>query len=72
MDFFQNPAPNSGTLSSNTVPNPKGEVKVITTRSGLTYDGPPPPPTTSFLSKKVEKEPEFLMDPFPNSNERTF
>nr|GEX17178.1 reverse transcriptase domain-containing protein [Tanacetum cinerariifolium] len=30
----------SGTLSSNTVPNPKGEMKAVTTRSGSAYEGP--------------------------------
>nr|GFA26323.1 reverse transcriptase domain-containing protein [Tanacetum cinerariifolium] len=29
-----------GTLSSNTIPNPKGEMKAVTTRSGLAYEGP--------------------------------
>nr|GFA18911.1 hypothetical protein [Tanacetum cinerariifolium] len=30
----------SGTLPSNTVPNPKGEMNSATTRSGLAYEGP--------------------------------
>nr|GEY99491.1 reverse transcriptase domain-containing protein [Tanacetum cinerariifolium] len=30
----------SSTLPSNTIPNPKGEMKAITTRSGVAYDGP--------------------------------
>nr|GEW68785.1 reverse transcriptase domain-containing protein [Tanacetum cinerariifolium] len=38
--FFQNQASTSGTLSSNTIPNPKGEMKAITTRSGVAYEGP--------------------------------
>nr|GEW38884.1 reverse transcriptase domain-containing protein [Tanacetum cinerariifolium] len=38
--FFQNQALTSGTLSSNNVPNPKGEMKAVTTRSGLAYEGP--------------------------------
>nr|GEY77217.1 reverse transcriptase domain-containing protein [Tanacetum cinerariifolium] len=37
--FFQNQASTSGTLPSNNVPNPKGEMKVVTTRSGLAYEG---------------------------------
>ncbi|GKA52925.1 reverse transcriptase domain-containing protein, partial [Tanacetum coccineum] len=47
--FFQNQASTSGTLPSNTIPNPKGEMKAITTRSGVAYEGPssiaqiPPP-----------------------------
>nr|GFA06724.1 reverse transcriptase domain-containing protein [Tanacetum cinerariifolium] len=36
--FFQNQALTLGTLPSNTVPNPKGEMKVVTTRSGLAYE----------------------------------
>ncbi|GKG36357.1 hypothetical protein Tco_0444035, partial [Tanacetum coccineum] len=28
------------TLPSNTIPNPKGEMKAITTRSGVAYEGP--------------------------------
>nr|GEY54772.1 reverse transcriptase domain-containing protein [Tanacetum cinerariifolium] len=38
--FFQNQASTSGTLPSNIVPNPKGEMKAVTTRSGLAYEGP--------------------------------
>ncbi|GJZ07960.1 reverse transcriptase domain-containing protein [Tanacetum coccineum] len=36
--FFQNQASTSGTLLSNTIPNPKGEMKAITTRSDLRFD----------------------------------
>nr|GEW58238.1 DNA-directed DNA polymerase [Tanacetum cinerariifolium] len=32
-----------GTLPSNTIPNPKGEMKAITTRSGVVYEGPSNP-----------------------------
>nr|GEZ62911.1 reverse transcriptase domain-containing protein [Tanacetum cinerariifolium] len=42
------------TLPSNTVPNPKGEMKVVTTRSGLAYEGPLIP-TNSPLEKVVEQ-----------------
>nr|GEX76387.1 reverse transcriptase domain-containing protein [Tanacetum cinerariifolium] len=37
--FFQNQSSTSGTLSSNTIPNPKGGMKAITTRSGVVYEG---------------------------------
>nr|GEU45816.1 reverse transcriptase domain-containing protein [Tanacetum cinerariifolium] len=37
--FFQNQALTSGTLPSNTVPNSNGEMKAVTTRSGLAYEG---------------------------------
>ncbi|GJQ93732.1 reverse transcriptase domain-containing protein [Tanacetum coccineum] len=38
--LFQNQASTSGTLPSNTIPNMKGEIKAITTRSGVAYEGP--------------------------------
>ncbi|GJT33940.1 hypothetical protein Tco_0924359 [Tanacetum coccineum] len=41
-----------------TVANPRGELKAITTRSGISYDGPPIPP----LPKVVEREPEETKD----------
>nr|GEV70616.1 hypothetical protein [Tanacetum cinerariifolium] len=36
---------NSTSLPSNTIPNPKGEAKAITTRSGISYKGPSIPPS---------------------------
>nr|GEY55157.1 reverse transcriptase domain-containing protein [Tanacetum cinerariifolium] len=36
--FFHNQSSTSGTLPSNTIPNPKGEMKAITTRSGVSYE----------------------------------
>ncbi|GJZ07680.1 reverse transcriptase domain-containing protein [Tanacetum coccineum] len=47
-----------GSLPSNTVTNPRGDLKAITTRSGISYDGPPIPP----LLKVVEREPEVIKD----------
>ncbi|GKC83129.1 reverse transcriptase domain-containing protein [Tanacetum coccineum] len=55
--FFQmNTASSSGSglLPSNTVANPRGDLKAITTRSGISYDGPPIPPPFSPLPKVVE------------------
>ncbi|GJW09234.1 reverse transcriptase domain-containing protein [Tanacetum coccineum] len=52
----------SGSLPSNTVANPRGELKAITTRSGVYYDGPTIPPTSSLLPKVVEREPEATKD----------
>nr|GEZ13090.1 reverse transcriptase domain-containing protein [Tanacetum cinerariifolium] len=43
-------------VSNNTIPNPKGEAKEITTRSGISYDGPP------ILPPGVEKESEATKD----------
>nr|GEV91544.1 DNA-directed DNA polymerase [Tanacetum cinerariifolium] len=55
--FFQNQASTSGILLSNTIPNPKGEIKAVTTRSGLAYEGPSIP-TKSSPEKVVERETE--------------
>ncbi|GKD67170.1 reverse transcriptase domain-containing protein [Tanacetum coccineum] len=50
-----------GALPSNTIPNPREDLKVITTRSGVTLAGPSvPPPNPS--SKEVERNPETTMD----------
>ncbi|GKB71942.1 hypothetical protein Tco_0933354 [Tanacetum coccineum] len=51
-----------GSLPSNTIANPRGDVKAITTRSGVAYDGPTIPPTPSLLPKDVERETEVTMD----------
>nr|GEW73886.1 DNA-directed DNA polymerase [Tanacetum cinerariifolium] len=59
--FFQNQASTLGTLLSNTVPNPKGEMKVITTRSGLAYEGHSIP-TNSPIEKAVEQDTEKTTD----------
>ncbi|GJT10037.1 reverse transcriptase domain-containing protein [Tanacetum coccineum] len=60
---MQNPS-GSGSLPSNTVANPRGDVKAITTRSGVSYDGPSIPPTSSPLPKEVEHELEATKDKF--------
>ncbi|GKF21479.1 hypothetical protein Tco_0070117, partial [Tanacetum coccineum] len=52
----------SGSLPSNTVANPRGDMKAITTRSGVSYDGPSIPPPPSSLSKVVEHKPEVTKD----------
>ncbi|GJU54947.1 reverse transcriptase domain-containing protein [Tanacetum coccineum] len=58
----------SGSLPSNIVANPKGELKAITTRSGASYDGPQVLPPTSSLPKVVENEPEVTKDTVPPTN----
>ncbi|GKD04269.1 hypothetical protein Tco_1179243 [Tanacetum coccineum] len=65
----------SSSLPSNTIPNPRNEAKAITTRSGISYDGPP------ILPPVVEKESEVTKDtelpstediqPPPNVQEQT-
>ncbi|GKE09258.1 reverse transcriptase domain-containing protein [Tanacetum coccineum] len=57
----QNPS-GSGSLPSNTVANPKGDLKVITTQSAVGYDGPTILPTPSPLPKEVERETEATKD----------
>ncbi|GKA18106.1 hypothetical protein Tco_0697943, partial [Tanacetum coccineum] len=60
-NFLQIQSPSgSGSLPSNTVANPRGDVKAITTRSGVSYDGPTIPPTP--LPKEVERETEATKD----------
>nr|GEX99214.1 retrotransposon protein, putative, Ty1-copia subclass [Tanacetum cinerariifolium] len=60
MSFIQNlhnnKASSSSSLPSNTIPNPINEAKAITTRSGISYDGPP------ILPSVMEKEPEATKD----------
>nr|GEU37665.1 reverse transcriptase domain-containing protein [Tanacetum cinerariifolium] len=56
----------SGTLPSNTVANPKSDLKAITTQSGVSYDGPSIPPPV------VENAPEATKDiVIPTNNGNT-
>ncbi|GJV41448.1 hypothetical protein Tco_1419888 [Tanacetum coccineum] len=54
------PVQNNG-QNSNTIPNPKGEMKSITTRSGVAYEGYSIP-TNPSPKKVVERETEETMD----------
>ncbi|GKD93165.1 hypothetical protein Tco_1373002, partial [Tanacetum coccineum] len=58
----------SGSLPSNTIANPRGDVKAITARSGFAYDGPTIPPTPSPLLKEVERETEATKDKVKNTS----
>nr|GEW17821.1 reverse transcriptase domain-containing protein [Tanacetum cinerariifolium] len=44
QNLYNNKPSSSSSLPSNTIPNPKGKAKAITTRSGMTYKEPPIPP----------------------------
>nr|GEZ19235.1 reverse transcriptase domain-containing protein [Tanacetum cinerariifolium] len=59
MDFMQNLYNNkpssSSSLPSNTILNPKGEAKAITTRSGMTYKEPPIPPPGVEEQEPIEE-----------------
>nr|GEZ24239.1 reverse transcriptase domain-containing protein [Tanacetum cinerariifolium] len=57
----------SVTLPSNTITNPKEDLKGITTRSGIAYKGPTIP-TTSSPPKVVERETEVTKDTVPPAN----
>nr|GEW11975.1 reverse transcriptase domain-containing protein [Tanacetum cinerariifolium] len=62
----------SGTLPSHTIANPRSDLKAITTRSYVSYDGPQIPPSTSFLPKVVENKPEVTKNTVnPTNNENT-
>nr|GEW71782.1 reverse transcriptase domain-containing protein [Tanacetum cinerariifolium] len=61
----------SCTLSRNTIAKPRSDLKAITTRSGVSYDGPQIPPSTSFLPKVVENEPEATKDTVNPTNNRS-
>ncbi|GJT94676.1 reverse transcriptase domain-containing protein [Tanacetum coccineum] len=68
MRAMQNQITNMKT--DNTVVNPKGDLKAITTRSGVSYDGPPIPPPFSPYPKVVEREPEVTKDPVQPSTKK--
>nr|GEU33187.1 reverse transcriptase domain-containing protein [Tanacetum cinerariifolium] len=65
------PNQNRGTLPSNMIANPRSDLKAITTRSGVSYNGPQIPHPPSSLPKVVEDEPEVTKDtliPINNKN----
>nr|GEU91261.1 reverse transcriptase domain-containing protein [Tanacetum cinerariifolium] len=55
----------SGTLPSNTIANPESDLKTITTRSGMSYDGPQIPPHVVENEPGVTKD---TMNPANNGN----
>ncbi|GJS47912.1 reverse transcriptase domain-containing protein [Tanacetum coccineum] len=52
----------SGTLPGNTVTNPKEDLKGITTRSGVAYQGPTTPSTSSSSPKAMNRDTEVTKD----------
>nr|GEV86349.1 reverse transcriptase domain-containing protein [Tanacetum cinerariifolium] len=56
QNLYNNKASSSSSLPSNTISNPRNEAKAITTRSGISYNGPP------ILPSGVEKESEATND----------
>ncbi|GJU93448.1 reverse transcriptase domain-containing protein [Tanacetum coccineum] len=65
---YQIRPPGSGTLPSNTITNPKVDLKGITTRSGVAYQGPTIPTTSSSPPKVVERKTEVTKDTVPPTN----
>ncbi|GJR01923.1 hypothetical protein Tco_0524907 [Tanacetum coccineum] len=55
-NFNQASTSSLGSLPSNTIANPKGELKAITTRSGVSYDGPQIPPPVVEVETEVTKD----------------
>nr|GFC82070.1 hypothetical protein [Tanacetum cinerariifolium] len=57
MTFMQNlyKPSSSSSLPNNTIPNPKGKAKSITTRSGMSYKEPPIPPPGVDQQEPIEE-----------------
>nr|GEY08405.1 reverse transcriptase domain-containing protein [Tanacetum cinerariifolium] len=53
-NLYNNKPSSSSSLPSNTIPNPKGEAKAITTRSGMSYKEPPIPPPSVDQQEPTE------------------
>ncbi|GJZ63429.1 reverse transcriptase domain-containing protein [Tanacetum coccineum] len=57
----------SGSLPSNTIANLKGELKAITTRSGLVLDGPSVPMPPPFINRRrMNVDPRYPHIPYPS------
>ncbi|GJW86711.1 reverse transcriptase domain-containing protein [Tanacetum coccineum] len=63
----------SGTLPGNTITNPKEDLKGITTRSSVAYQGPAILSTSSSPPKMMNRDTEPVVDPVsvPRPNQRT-
>ncbi|GJV44598.1 hypothetical protein Tco_1429134 [Tanacetum coccineum] len=61
----------SGTLPGNTITNPKEDLKGITTRSGVAYQGPAIPSTSSSLPKVMNRDTEVTKDTMLPTNNRS-
>nr|GEY02676.1 hypothetical protein [Tanacetum cinerariifolium] len=54
-NLYNNKPLSSSSLPSNTIPNPKGEAKAITTMSGMSYKEPPIPPPGVEQQEPIEE-----------------
>nr|GFB42609.1 reverse transcriptase domain-containing protein [Tanacetum cinerariifolium] len=65
-NLYNNKPSSSSSLPSNTIPNPKGEAKAITTRSGMSYKEPPIPPPGVEQQEPIEETTDTEL---PSSND---
>ncbi|GJW44968.1 reverse transcriptase domain-containing protein [Tanacetum coccineum] len=71
---YQAPVPQthgSRTLPGNTITNPKEDLKGITTRSGVAYQGPAIPSTSSSPPKVMNRDTEVTKDTMLPTNNRS-
>nr|GEW15756.1 retrovirus-related Pol polyprotein from transposon 17.6 [Tanacetum cinerariifolium] len=59
QNLYNNKASSLSSLPSNTIPNPRNKAKAITTRSGISYDGPPIPPPVMKKELGATKDTEL-------------
>ncbi|GJU07886.1 reverse transcriptase domain-containing protein [Tanacetum coccineum] len=64
QNYHTNQASSLSSLPSNTIPNPRNEAKVISTRSGASYDRPPIPEVTkdTELPSTEDIQPPLVQD----------
>nr|GEY38467.1 reverse transcriptase domain-containing protein [Tanacetum cinerariifolium] len=55
QNLYNNKPSSSSSLPSNTIPNPKGEAKAITTKSRMSYKEPPIPPSGVEQLEPIEE-----------------
>ncbi|GJT48525.1 hypothetical protein Tco_0974682 [Tanacetum coccineum] len=74
QSYHTNQTSSSSSLPRNTIPNPRNEAKAITTRSGISYDGPPQFHTSEikssvdvYLAKKLLKSSRLVMKDPPRA-----
>nr|GEX64864.1 hypothetical protein [Tanacetum cinerariifolium] len=77
QNLYNNKPSSSSSLPSNTILNPKGEAKAITTRSGMSYKEPPIPPPGVEQQEPIEEttdtelpSTEDIQTPFLNNKDK--
>nr|GFA53477.1 reverse transcriptase domain-containing protein [Tanacetum cinerariifolium] len=65
-NLYNNKPSSSSSLPSNTIPNPKGETKAITTRSGMSYKEPPIPPPGVEQQEPTEETTDMELSSIKN------